>query len=244
MSSMKGFPSTDKVVSSWTTSTKNEYATLQPTGSKRVSLDTIQRSVVKVATGLTIAAGTKNVPGGAPVIVTAGFHNAKEGDMMRISNGVWIGVEISILRILTPISFEVGVYLPPNGVIGSNFDLFIYATTEVSSAGGLIVSTAPITVLEHIMLDYSVINITKTAWTEVLADSGTVQSLKAQIFDGSGYINEIGLGLSGSEISVLFINPGGNGYIDFIIPPRARISVRSVDKSTITIGQLVMNLMG
>jgi hypothetical protein len=134
MTAIRGFPTSDKIVSNNQSDGKNEYATLQQTGSKRVSLDTVNRGVTQVTSGLVVAAGSGNIPGKSPTIITTVPHGAVEGNLMRFTAGVLNGQEITVGRIINPTSFAVGTFLPP-GIAGSTFTLFRYITPTYDATG-------------------------------------------------------------------------------------------------------------
>lgn len=139
MSAAKGFPTSDKIVTLNQSGVKNDYNTLQPTGSKRVSLDTVNRGVTQITAGLIVAAGSGNVPGSSPRIITTIASAAREGNVIRFTSGVLSGQEVAITRIINPTTFEIGMYLPA-GIAGSAFTLLRYVTPIYDASGALAVA--------------------------------------------------------------------------------------------------------
>lgn len=87
--------------------------------------------------------------------------------------------------------------------------------------------------------NYSSVNVTTSAWTQLVAS--TSQSIKKlEIFDSSGQTLQIGVGAAGSEVSQIYIIPGGNGVISIGIPQGSRISIKAVSANA-TAGNLYIN---
>ena len=270
MSAIKGFPTSDKIVSLDQGGVKNDYVTLQPTGAKRVSLDTVNRGVYQVTAGLIVAAGSGNVPGGAPRIITTAPHGAQEGNLIRFTAGALTGVETAVTKIINPTTLEIGMYVPPT-VVGSTFTLLRYVTQALDASGGIAVGApvggateakqdaailelqaiknntaglASLDVKASSRLDYAVTNVTTGAWTQIIATVGALPIKEIQIFESGGYTMQLGTGAAGAEVVRMLINPGGNGRIPIAILAGIRVAIRSVVQPTINNGEIVVNYLG
>lgn len=94
-----------------------------------------------------------------------------------------------------------------------------------------------------IRLVYSSTNVTTGAWVELLSSVGASEIKEIEIFDSSGETLELGLGAAGSEISQIYVFPGGNGKIPMQIAAGTRLSIRAVS-ATANSGEIVINLYG
>jgi len=100
-------------------------------------------------------------------------------------------------------------------------------------------------VSETIINDYGTTPVTTGAWVQVLAATAN-KTVKANIFDSSGCLIELGTGAAASEVRKLLITPGGPGMIEVQIPAATRLSVRAVNTSVsgnATSGFLAINLI-
>ena len=92
-------------------------------------------------------------------------------------------------------------------------------------------------------LDYSVVNVDDTSWTQLIADTGADQIDAITLFDAGGFAMELGIGASTLEARALLIPPGGfNGQFKFIIPPNSRLSIRAVGAALVNAGEINLNL--
>ena len=95
---------------------------------------------------------------------------------------------------------------------------------------------------DSIRLDYSVTNVTDSAWVELLPNSGP-EVFEITLFDGGGFAMELGFGAAASEVRKLLIPPGGfNGKFTFHIPANTRLSIRAVGAATVSAGEIDINL--
>lgn len=87
--------------------------------------------------------------------------------------------------------------------------------------------------------DYSAGSVTTGAWVQLVASTTSATNL-IEIFDSSGQTMKIGTGAAASEVSQLYVFPGGNGPVSIAIPASTRVSVRAVS-STASVGELDIN---
>jgi hypothetical protein len=92
---------------------------------------------------------------------------------------------------------------------------------------------------EFIRNDYSSVNVTTAAYTQLIASTASAYSA-VEIFDSSGQTLKLAIGGSGSEIDQFLIFPGGNGRIPFTVPSGSRISIRAVSANA-TSGEIDIN---
>lgn len=90
---------------------------------------------------------------------------------------------------------------------------------------------------------YAITNVTTGAWVELLSTIGVVSIKEIEIFDSSGETLELGIGVSGSETSKVFVFPGGNGRIPLQIPANSRLAIKAVS-ATANSGEICINLYG
>lgn len=117
-------------------------------------------------------------------------------------------------------------------------------TVDPSNTIGLPVEDVGRAVLLPIVFDFAATNVDDANWTELSADIGASGCKKAQIFMSSGEPLWVATGVVASEINYALITPGGNGTIDFKLPPNSRLSIMAVNSVTISEGLLLINLIG
>ena len=115
--------------------------------------------------------------------------------------------------------------------------------SSVKITGNIAVGESTIELKSRVILDYTTTDVDVLTWVELLPTVGTSNITKIEIFDSSGEILELGTGVSGSEISNIYVRPGGNGLLPITILAGTRLSVKSVS-GTANSGSLVINLYG
>lgn len=100
---------------------------------------------------------------------------------------------------------------------------------------GMAKSNAPIYV------SYSSTNVTTSAYVELIA-STTAATKRVCIFDSSGQAMIFAVGGSGSEVTQLYVPPGGAEF-DLAIPASSRIAIKALTASA-TSGYILINLLG
>jgi hypothetical protein len=104
----------------------------------------------------------------------------------------------------------------------------------VRQAGKAVVNTA--------RNDYSSVNVTTGAWTELVA-STSAAIIEIEIFDSSGSTLELGTGAAAAEARLLLVTPGGNGRVPVAIAAGTRVSIRAVS-GTASAGEICLNCYG
>ena len=134
MTSIKGFPSADKITSGKVP--RQGYVTIQPSDDKRFGLDTINRAINVFSTALPVEAGsTQNV-----IVSTA--HPLEQGDVVRFKTPAALnGKEVAIIEIIDVDSFKLGEFLKTDPT-GGTFDAGRYVTPSVDADGALSVGGA------------------------------------------------------------------------------------------------------
>lgn len=97
-------------------------------------------------------------------------------------------------------------------------------------------ATTPVFKVIH---NYASANVGTTSWV-ALTKTNEDYANRLEIYDSGGKLMELGYGPSGSETSVAYIMPGGNGMIDIIVPKDTELSVRGVNGAA-TSGLLAIN---
>lgn len=117
------------------------------------------------------------------------------------------------------------------------------ATTNAGSADAstLRVSSASRVYSDSARQDYSSVNVTTGAWTQLIASTAAaINSLC--ITDQSGQIMELGTGAAASETRVFLIARGWSGCIPLRVAAATRVAVRAVS-ATASSGDLVISGM-
>lgn len=88
---------------------------------------------------------------------------------------------------------------------------------------------------------YVSVNVTTGAWVQLVASTAR-EATAIEIFDSSGQTLKLGVGGSGSEVTLVTVFPGGNGFIPVDIPQGSRVSIRAIT-GTANTGELDLDLM-
>lgn len=67
---------------------------------------------------------------------------------------------------------------------------------------------------------------------------------KAQCFDTSGLFIGVYTGPAGQEDLAFIVGPGSNESTDTVLPTGSRVSIRSMDSSTSSVGNVAINFLG
>ncbi len=81
--------------------------------------------------------------------------------------------------------------------------------------------------------------VTTGAWNHMVTVSAQA-ARSVEIFDSSGQTLQFGFGPAGSEVSQIYIYPGGNGKVPMDIPKNTQISVKAISGNA-TSGELDFN---
>jgi len=100
------------------------------------------------------------------------------------------------------------------------------------------------TASESVRVDFAVNNQTNAAWFTLIA-STTIDTSQIQLFDSGGYSMRLATGAAASEVELLKIPPGGfAGAVSIEIPAGTRLSYRAEGIATVSVGELILNLLG
>lgn len=119
-----------------------------------------------------------------------------------------------------------------------------YAISIDESTGQLPVSLSGATatlVKETYSFKYSSINVTTSAWVQIIASTSAIIK-EWDIFSGTGEVIEIGTGTVGNEVRFALIGPGGATF-SHQIASGSRIALRAVT-GTANAGDFSMNAWG
>lgn len=93
-------------------------------------------------------------------------------------------------------------------------------------------------------LDFSANNVSSSGYTELMSTVGSNTVRKMTVFMSTGTPIILAVGAAGSEVDKFLIPPGGlDGPIEVTIPNGTRLSLKSIG-SSVTSGQMIVNLMG
>lgn len=248
MAGISGFPTTQKLVSSVSTSQKSlaDFVTTQPSDAAlRHNADVVARAAFRISTIRTAQANTGNPSDGGGTYVYDTATSARVGDFVRFVTGNAADLEIPIILVSTNY-FILGAKLPTALVPAATDTFYImrYSTPRVDSSGASLTSAATVDYSESVRLSYASTSVTSAAWVQLIASTaGDVT--KITVFDSAGYAMELGIGAPASEVRKLLIPPGGlNGMIELTVPAGSRISVRAVGTATVSAGEICLNLFG
>lgn len=104
-------------------------------------------------------------------------------------------------------------------------------------------NTVKLDYANRVRLAYSVTNVTTGAWVQLLSSVGAADIKEIEIFDSSGETLELGVGAAASEVSKVYVVPGGNGRIPMQIATGTRLAIKAVS-ATANSGEIVINLYG
>lgn len=144
MSSIKGYPTTQKLVNG-VPSVLPQYATVQPTdGGLRASIDSSRFAFRVGGTLRTAGAGTGNPSDGSPTQIVDTSTPARVGDFVRFTSGLAIHLEIPIVAVQTN-AIQLGVRVPTNlaPTSGDTFYIMRYVTQVTDESGSQIVVASP-----------------------------------------------------------------------------------------------------
>lgn len=117
--------------------------------------------------------------------------------------------------------------------------LLLFFISPVSFAGSTTAIQPGRKLITTVRNAYASTNVTTSAWVELVSSMPVTTSVM-EIFDSSGQTLKIGFGASGSEITQLYVFPGGNGTIPVEVPVDTRVSIRAVT-GTASSGELDIN---
>lgn len=96
------------------------------------------------------------------------------------------------------------------------------------------------TPLQFVRNDYSSVNVTTSAYTQLIASTSGITNV-LEIFDSSGQTLKIAFGAAASEVDKFIVVPGGNGRMTVNIPAGTRISIKALSGNA-TSGEIDLNL--
>jgi hypothetical protein len=107
----------------------------------------------------------------------------------------------------------------------------------------IVIDQTTVSPLAKARIDFSTTSVTTGAWVQLIASVGGTLVRRVQIFMSQGNTLELGFGAAASEVSQIYIFPGGNEVFEMEIPANTRLSVRAIS-STANTGELLVNLLG
>jgi hypothetical protein len=115
--------------------------------------------------------------------------------------------------------------------------------TELQDIADKIVNSTDLSVKNKIIVDYSISNVTTSAYTQIVpAVTGKVT--KMTIFEGSGQGMILAAGGVSNEVDLFYIPPGGvDGEVSLHIPAGTRLSLKAIN-GTANSGRFIANFTG
>lgn len=91
--------------------------------------------------------------------------------------------------------------------------------------------------------DYTGTPVTNSAYTQVAASTAAACT-RIRIFDSSGAALVLATGAALSEVDQMYIPPGGfDSVVELYIPAGTRVSIKSVDTASVSVGQLLITAL-
>lgn len=242
MSGISGFCNQLKIGAS-------QFFTVENLFSSRFGNPTISMALRDLTPAAVIAAVTVSQDQKTLTIQIAA-HGAKAGDVLRLASG-W---EYNITKIIDPNNFEVINTNPSLTPVATDVvDILRWIPFKVGADGSPIPAPAPTGLATAANQDYSAVNtplnvdlmatpITSADYLELVAATAE-RTRKVQIFCSGGFPAYLAFGAMGAEDDKIIIIPGGNGYIDLVIPAGTRLSAKALDDS-LSEGALIINFLG
>lgn len=241
------------------------FVTVSKAGKDKVALDTtpkVARYLSNIASNISAAVfdETTNL-----WTLTIAGHGAKSYMHVRFTSGLNAGIETPIVSLTTNTISIYGGQSHLDTITAGDDVLFFHLVTmpedlnaTISLSGGAteakqdtmitalqsLVTNQYLPIQSFARIDFSSTNVTSGAWVQLIADVGSTQIKKMQIFMSSGEPLLIAIGGAGSEDDQGYIIPGGNGFIDLEIPANSRVSVKAVNATTVNTGDLLVNFLG
>lgn len=238
MSVLKGYSSSFK------DSGQLDHLTMQKVFNDKIALDVISHSAVT----LVAADAIDSIPTspsdpiiGQKQIVAAG-HVAKAGMVIQMTSGNTSG-EIVHVRSVDASTIYLGQRLSQDPAPADTFEIYRYVLNAVSSSGSITVTSGARTKVENARHDYSSVNVTTVAYTQLIA-STSAAGTQILLFDSSGETMILAVGPAAGEVDQLYIFPGGfSGPVDLGIPAGSRVSVKALSNDA-TVGEITLNILG
>lgn len=164
-------------------------------------------------------------------------------------SGTWnIATVTTVSTITNPVSIAANSSVNVNQIAGTatsvnngNADTGTQRVTIAANSTGAIKQGGK-SAINKALLDYTSTPVTSGAWVQLLASTTSAVS-EIEIFDSSGVILELGTGAAASEVSQIYIVPGGNGRVPLTIATSTRVAVRAFS-TTASVGNIVVNFYG
>lgn len=166
---------------------------------------------------------------------------AQVGDIFRAETGNLQYLEIPVLSVSTNSFVIATTTLPANG----NTFYLLRRVTQVADSSGSTSAGTYLSVVDYKRHNYGSTSVSDSAYVTLVASSAAACK-RITLFDSGGYAMVIATGAAASEVPLIYVPPGGfNGMIDCVVAAGTRLSVKCLETSTtVSVGQLVLNLIG
>lgn len=225
----KGYPSSEKLES-----TSNQFQTVQPVGLFRQAADVLSHQYVTLVNADAVEALSTKYD----IVATA--HNAKKGQVVRMTSGSTSG-EYSVIVMVSTNLITLGQGLSAVPSVADTFDIMRFVLPEAGPGGAssVTVSTAAKTMSDKVRYSHAVA-VTTAAYTTLIASVAAAINV-LYIDDTSGESLFLAVGAAASEVNLLIIPPGGfSGPVQVAVAAGARLSLKAISADTAS-GECILN---
>lgn len=219
------------------------FVTAQKLTQDKVALDVKPNWLASVATSKAVLAGCTNR------IIKCTSHGARVGDIVRFTNADNIGVEATVLSVVSANEFILASELIDAPSVTETFDVLRPITPTVSTSGTITVTLPDTDIVDQIdttpLLDVSVSNIPASSALplEVVA-SLAADCRKILTVDDIGEFIGLYTGAAGAEV-LKCVLPIAGGCVELELSAGDRISLRNMKDATINTATFIaINFLG
>jgi hypothetical protein len=217
MSGINGYPTSKRLENDLQEKIKKEFITVQPVGSNKHALDTLNYGIYMVSEGAVAEVGSSDK------ILKITGHGAKKGDVVRIqssSNNIE-EFEIAVFEVIDADTLELTAVLSDQLVAGDTVDILRPLLFKLEADGSLTLAQGPIQIVKdgvntEVAKDSSVPANTVPIPVEVVAASGTPINITAG--DLNVQLTHLGVNFDsirlGDGTNLLSINGSGEAAVN------------------------------
>lgn len=247
MSAIKGHASQNRIAPN---GSDLNYASVVKTDPKnRAGLDVLPKAVYEVGTDTAESLDLVNYSNNQELrVIKATSHAARVGDIVRITSGTNINMELSVAKVATNYIYLAGELIADPD--GESFSIMRHITLTIDSSGNLAVSQSYLNVVDLVdgdMIDVSSTNIPASSSNpqEIVA-SLAANVKKIQVIEDVGEFIGLYSGAALSETLIAILPPGFTGSIlDIEIAAGTRLSIRNMKNAAISTSTLFgINFLG
>jgi hypothetical protein len=190
-------------------------------------------AVLASAWPIKLTDGTNTAPT-MDVAARAGFHKVTDGTntvAVKAASTAAAATDTALVVAISPNNSPAISNLPTT--VDTNTGIAGASTVRTVHAGR---DSTKTTIARN---DYTVTNVSNSAYTQLIASTAN-QINKLYVFDSSGAAMIVATGILNSEVDRLYIPPGGSGAgWEIDIPASTRVSIKSLDTTSVSTGQMI-----